>query len=1579
MEPLSPKRLCIENDSEMIPKPEHTMPLGGFDEVQRMDSKTSNAINISVSSTAPPGLGSVPVTDDVNILKSQVEFLYKTQKECMITLNQITNDQREAVLRTNDMVSTLNLTLSAVQTNQSTLTASEKSLWGSINETRQALEKSAGQLHKNTAEIQEEAARTKQEFTEMWNRTTSNIQEETVRTRQDLNNMGKMFSDQMNAIVNHLDRVPGEDIKEEERADDPHGQNDRQSLRSSDGIRDWWYQLPENWAWSPNAKEPLGPTKFPTIHNRNVPANPTINLTISDPPKFDINRFESYRRDLLWWRDINSAVDDSTLITTIAVKCTEEILKSIVSNFLEETRDDRANRTFGNFIRILDSHFEKTAQELALGKMSLWTNFERKGGESIRNYWMRYNRVTASLAKSGIKMPDEILFSKALSSLKLEKVQLGILMSTLESKGITKDMLELQRISVKLFESQFLHATDAILKLEEEDQPEIIDELIGEPVEGEEDDEILECFSNPEGEVFEIRKVAPKSKRSKGLRTNAVNSSRNFYAGSNGNTSVSVKSTNGNGNKKSGSTLRCWRCNGNHSWRQCHLPWQKTLAFGTNIGNGSGNSSTKQPELAALTTGVQNTTEGSSTLPHPSGETSKGQTCENKTESIRLTEEEWISKYNLSVGSINVVTQYEEISEVHNNADGKSVFMDKQQIVLDSGATSSVVGRQWLHDFRGSNPISSLLFSKKRFKFGDSRVFESLGVTRIHIIVEVIDANKKKIDRHFTILCDVVPCAVPLLLSRVAMKNMRCSLDFEQNCLRFSDNSMIQLELAHNGHLILPMRRDNLSSSHHLNVVLASEEIKIDAPEGTSSTRVTKDDIRKLHLHLAHGSMPTLLRILQLSKRQFEKSDLETVLRECPCRESFHKLQSPIVSCYVPPYPAHTICLDIFFLPEAAISTIPHLIVVCALTRFIIVCRLKNIRPETVMEAVVEHWIMYFGRMVQIITDRGPGLIGRCWQEFADSWSCQISFAPKGSAHSNGIAERQIDLVKNGYTKAREMGRDTKYELVLRKVVLAKNLSPNSSTGICPMTSMIGRADILAPLETADNMDGLNAESGTSTNAFRSTQKHLLQLIELRNFMCMHDASRIIELCRNRTLRSGSKVVYKMGDLVEAFNPDSKTWTPNFTVVGIKESHLIIEKGKSIHRHPTCWVRLMHIPHSVTLPTIDPLPNNNDNDTTPTINEEQNDGNITCDEDPSISSHVAAPSDQINVACPYGEFDSNLTQIFMTECSIFKATDQCCQNIKPSCAQMLNWNWINDILWSTGLFLGDSNVEPNTVFDSDSLQTALTAVNAEDTRAISLEEENHLLSLTNPSRISPKIFLQIPGAVASICDEINNLLLPDTNKIPGLVVVDYKQEEYRRLPRIHATMVVKRKSTLKFKARLCARGDMLSSDAPLIYSSPTVSRVSPRMILSIAITLSLDIGIVDITSAFIQSNMVEKSSRLIIIPPYYVPLPWTNKIDASLPRVRTSSLAFLTIRPLYGTTDAPIRWFITFSTRFKLCGWKQMESDPCIFRLCEGSHLHGICSLHVDDVLMAGDQTGWKSFTQVISAFRHSGIQKLTP
>ena len=111
-----------------------------------------------------------------------------------------------------------------------------------------------------------------------------------------------------------------------------------------------------------------------------------------------------------------------------------------------------------------------------------------------------------------------------------------------------------------------------------------------------------------------------------------------------------------------------------------------------------------------------------------------------------------------------------------------------------------------------------------------------------------------------------------------------------------------------------------------------------------------------------------------------------------------------------------------------------------------------------------------------------------------------------------------------------------------------------------------------------------------------------------------------------------------------------------------------------------------------------------------------------------------------------------------------------------------------------------------------------------DANTMSLEAENHLLSQTNPPRAPPKIFLQIPGAIAANEAEINTLAKPDKNGIPSLQVVGGGRAEFRHLGKLFTTVVVKRKTSLKFKGLLCARGDLWRPEVPLEYSAPTVSR-----------------------------------------------------------------------------------------------------------------------------------------------------------
>ena len=154
------------------------------------------------------------------------------------------------------------------------------------------------------------------------------------------------------------------------------------------------------------------------------------------------------------------------------------------------------------------------------------------------------------------------------------------------------------------------------------------------------------------------------------------------------------------------------------------------------------------------------------------------------------------------------------------------------------------------------------------------------------------------------------------------------------------------------------------------------------------------------------------------------------------------------------------------------------------------------------------------------------------------------------------------------------------------------------------------------------------------------------------------------------------------------------------------------------------------------------------------------------------------------------------------------------------------------------------------------------------------EEENHLLSMTNPARISPRIYLSIPDAIIAIEEELNSLLRPDVNGLPTLITAKSNDARTKGLKRLFTTMVVKRKSTLQYKARLCLRGDLRKPEVPLDFSAPTASRCSPRLILSLSVNLPLAVGLLDISSAFTQSNLLGKSQRCLLVAPWYIPLPW---------------------------------------------------------------------------------------------------------
>ena len=130
---------------------------------------------------------------------------------------------------------------------------------------------------------------------------------------------------------------------------------------------------------------------------------------------------------------------------------------------------------------------------------------------------------------------------------------------------------------------------------------------------------------------------------------------------------------------------------------------------------------------------------------------------------------------------------------------------------------------------------------------------------------------------------------------------------------------------------------------------------------------------------------------------------------------------------------------------------------------------------------------------------------------------------------------------------------------------------------------------------------------------------------------------------------------------------------------------------------------------------------------------------------------------------------------------------------------------------------------------------------------------------------------------------------------------------------------------------------------------------------------------VDISQAFLQSEMMAPHQRVRARPPTCAPRLWFGKVGKP-EGAKKNGRRFPTLRPLYGKTCAPLRWFNRLARKFVKFGRVQTKTDQCVSRLELRNVLAGVRIFHVDDILVTASSEGREKFKETIWAFKHSGI-----
>ena len=199
------------------------------------------------------------------------------------------------------------------------------------------------------------------------------------------------------------------------------------------------------------------------------------------------------------------------------------------------------------------------------------------------------------------------------------------------------------------------------------------------------------------------------------------------------------------------------------------------------------------------------------------------------------------------------------------------------------------------------------------------------------------------------------------------------------------------------------------------------------------------------------------------------------------------------------------------------------------------------------------------------------------------------------------------------------------------------------------------------------------------------------------------------------------------------------------------------------------------------------------------------------------------------------------------------------------------------------------------------------------------------------TRMFASQFLQRGYIRAALASEINGLTAPDTDGIPPLKLALRDDRDAQAIAAILSTMVVRRQSTMKVKARLCIRRDTLVRLDHTCSTAPYRSAV--RSISTLASSVGMKIAPFDVSQSFIQSPRAAAGDRLLIRAPWYIAIPRVGKIRTPKPPVAVrEEYYFATQRPLYGLKDIPARWYFRICQTLRSGPYRQRRTDFCHFR-----------------------------------------------
>ena len=882
----------------------------------------------------------------------------------------------------------------------------------------------------------------------------------------------------------------------------------------------------------------------------------------------------------------------------------------------------------------------------------------------------------------------------------------------------------------------------------------------------------------------------------------------------------------------------------------------------------------------------------------------------------------------------------------------KSVFENEieNKMLIDSGCPEMVCGEEWLNTYESScNRKFQTVGKEDHFKLGN-QTFKTTKTVKIPFKIgkleEVIEVG-------------VVEANIPMLLSKSKLKEWGVKIDFLENTMFIRKTSeVIKLKETEQGHLTYPMGKNIKDNEEELVKAIHLVRIK---------KKYSMRDLKKIHRVFGH---PTTEKIAKLIKDAGEDDPvvikiLRKIHDRCSvCRKHQKNPSKPKVGLPKAREVNEIVCIDLK--PVATLINKDdrrHVVYfVDSFSNFTNAGISKSKEAESVAEVILRKWCLGGGGLGYptrgFFCDNGGEFRKDFLEEICRRLNIKIQLTPSYSPWSNGGCERRHGAIDLTIKKLMDDDKSLKVEEALEHALWARNMEVGKH-GLSPYQVVFGRSPVLPGI-----MDGNPMTDSLITQA-DSIRLHFQRQEAARQELRKYDSSRRLKDALKARIQPYYDAKYDEGDLI-IFQDGNDQWTGPAEVKTTDSKTLFVIHNGQLKKVATCrarpWIEDSDVEASESSEDEDipegGLAETVEIDVSSTIDDSTKGMETENAEDEVIIEDSTGMDSELNQDNTESRPKRGSSVIFQKvgeagkHCGIVKFVGKASGKKRNTCwievdgklseidfiKQVSGWKYTQEaprVQFNETLVVERNEEEEKGSESSKGMENETRSISSKRMENEMEAEGVFYLTRNNQPKevfaaVVPTSQYKNPEVEGAMQDELNKWVLFDAYE----VVQDEGQEA------IDTRWNVLKKEghdglKMDIKARLCLRG-FKESEKPR-SDSPTVDRISNKILYTIAGNEGWAIESIDVTSAFLQGEQLDRC--MFVVPPKEA------NMSGHLWKMKKAA---------YGLYDASRRWWIKVILFLKELGGKTLIGDESFIYFQKDGKLFGFISLHVDDFQGSG-------------------------